>query len=238
MRSVNCGIRSGACKSPSGLFSDMEHRGVAQRFDVRNPCQVPLSVDSEVYVPNGARSDEIIYSVGWLNGANAVRKGMPEIIRAAPFVRKARPNVRFVISGGKGSYYPELARLVKEVNAEDCVVFTDAVSKEEKIRWMQRCAMYLQPTRFEGFGLAILEAMSCGAPVVSCPAGAVPEVVGDTGVLVPSGSPEAVADAVIELLENRDKRKFLGEQARLRARNLFSFERRKEAIRVVLEGVL
>jgi glycosyltransferase involved in cell wall biosynthesis len=68
---------------------------------------------------------------------------------------------------------------------------------------MRECTVYLQPTRYEGFGLAILEAMSCGAPVVTSARGAVPEVVGDTAILVDGTSPMAIADGVLQYLGNR-----------------------------------
>ncbi|GIV02519.1 MAG: glycosyl transferase family 1 [Fimbriimonadales bacterium] len=62
--------------------------------------------------------------------------------------------------------------------------------------------LYLCPSRYEGFGLPVVEAMACGTPVVSSSGGALPEVVGDAGVVIPSWEPEEWARVIQELLGN------------------------------------
>lgn len=218
--------------------SQMEYQGIPERFDVRRPYYSPLTVDTQRYRPNGDIREDLILSVGWLEGDNAVRKGMPDLIEAAPRIHQRHPDVRFVIAGEKGSYYPVLQQKVRELGAESYVEFPGAISVEQKIELMQRCKVYLQPTRFEGFGLAILEAMSCGAPVVTSPGGAVPEVVGDAAVLVDGRSPESVATAVNKLLDEPSLRRNLGERARSRAETQFPYERRKRELKEILDGVL
>src|SRR5262249_28743421 len=152
---------------------------------------------------------------------------MLELIQAAPLIRRTHPEIRFVIAGEKGTAYPRLQELAQSLGVADALEFVGKISAEEKIRWMQRCRVYLQPSRHEGFGLAMLEAMSCGAPVVSRPVGAVPEVIGDAGILVESDSPQAIAQAVINLLDQPATRQELGERSRQRAIEVFPFERRK-----------
>jgi glycosyltransferase involved in cell wall biosynthesis len=81
----------------------------------------------------------------------------------------------------------------------------------------------------------VLEAMSCGAPVITSPAGAVPEVVGDMGVFLPEPTPEAISRAILELWPDEDRRGELGLKGRRRAEELFSIDARKERIRGLLE---
>lgn len=209
------------------FISEMEHREVPERFEVRRPYYSPLTVDTEVYHPNGANRKNVILSIGALQDANAVRKGMPEVIRAASAVHQEHPEIRFVIAGEKGSYYPVLQKLVKELGADSYVEFPGIISLEEKIELMQSSKAYLQPSRFEGFGLAIMEAMSCGMPVLTCPVGAVPEVVGDAGLQLESAEPEVIAATVKRVLEDDALREDIGLRARRRVESCFPYSRRK-----------
>lgn len=111
-----------------------------------------------------------------MNKQNPIRKCLPETIHATAKLHKLYPEYRLVICGEKLEGYPPLAQLVSELGAEEYIQFLAALRK--KNRPMQRCAVYFQPTRVEGFGLAIAEGMACGAPVITSPVGSVPEVVG------------------------------------------------------------
>jgi glycosyltransferase involved in cell wall biosynthesis len=155
---------------------------------------------------------------------------MYEVVRAAPLIHAAHPEVRFLIVGKQGTAYPDLAALVRRLGAEDYVEFTGALSAEEKIRLVQRCSVYLQPTRHEGFGVAILEALSCGAPVVTRAAGAVAEVVGDAARLIEGDAPEDVAKTVIDLLDDPSLRAALRVRGRERAVAMYSYVRRRDAL--------
>jgi glycosyltransferase involved in cell wall biosynthesis len=219
------------------LVSQMEYKQIPEQFNTSHPCYAPHTVDTSVYKPKGSRSKNLVLSVGWLEAGNAFRKGMFEIVRAAPLIHSDHPEVCFVIAGGKGSDYPALEQAVRELGAGSYIKFPGAISTEEKIELMQSCAVYLQPSRFEGFGLAILEAMSCGAAVVTTAAGAVPEVVGDTGVQVEAGSPESIAGEVNRLLADGPLRTHLGENARRRAETVYPYARRKQDLQNVIEGL-
>jgi len=102
---------------------------------------------------------------------------------------------------------------------------------------MRRCKVYVQPSRFEGFGFSMLEAMSCGAAVLVRPTGAIPEVVGDAGLLVDAGV-KALEDGLYELLDNGALRSELGRRARQRAEMLFPYERRKRELAALVDGIL
>ena len=87
--------------------------------------------------------------------------------------------------------------------ASDNVEFTGWLSDEELHDRYRRAAVYVQVSRHEGFGLAVAEAMLAGCVPVVMDVTAMPEVVGDTGVLIDSQDPEAVADGVRRALEAR-----------------------------------
>jgi glycosyltransferase involved in cell wall biosynthesis len=233
------GMRRAFAMADANVFtSALEFHELPRLFHVRNPSYVPLTVDDTTYSPNGRRDDNLICTVGWLQQPNATRKCLAEVIRAAALVHQRRPDVRFVIAGAKGNWADGAARLVRDVGAEGYVELAGAISKEQKIHLMRQCAIYLQPTRYEGFGLAILEAMSCGAPVVTSPCGAVPEVVGDTAVFVDGTSPTSIADGVLRYLDNPVLRDTMGRRARDRAVTRFGYAERRDKMIALIERLM
>lgn len=233
------GMRRAFAMADANVFtSELEFRELPRLFHVSNPSYVPLTVDATTYSPNGRRDDNLICTVGWLQQPNATRKCLAEVIRAAALVHERRPDVRFVIAGAKGNWADGAARLVRDVGAEGYVELAGAISKEQKIHLMRHCAIYLQPTRYEGFGLAILEAMSCGAPVVTSPCGAVPEVVGDAALLVDGTSPASIADGVLRYLDDPALRDTMGRSARDRAVSRFGYPERRDRMIALIERLM
>jgi glycosyltransferase involved in cell wall biosynthesis len=229
------GMRRAFALADANVFtSELEFRDLPRRFHVRNPSYVPLTVDGS-YSPGGRRSDHLVCTVGWLQQPNATRKCLAEVIQAAALVHAKRPDVKFVIAGAKGNFAEEAATLIQSLGAAMYVELPGPVSKDEKIRLMRECAVYLQPTRYEGFGLAILEAMSCGAPVVTSPSGAVPEVVGDTALMVDGTSPASIADGIMQFLENPSFRETMGGKARRRAVDRFQYSERRDKMITLIE---
>jgi glycosyltransferase involved in cell wall biosynthesis len=197
----------------------------------------PHIVDEAVYKPFGGRDPNLLVSFVLMDRGNSVRKCTASSIRALALLARDKPELRLVIGGKKGSDYPGLAALARSLEIGDRVEFRGLVSREEKIRLLRNCAVYLQPSRIEGFGLAGLEAMACGAPVVTSPVGAVPEVGGDAVVYVNGDSPSEIAGALASLLDDPLRREQLGAAARARAVSLFSMERRTRDLSRLLAGV-
>lgn len=198
----------------------------------------PHCVDTNLYAPSGAqRKIGELLTIGWLREENAIRKGMPDLIRALPFVRAQHPNVRLAIVGEHDSGFPTLQRLAADLGVADLVTFPGKVDEDTKIRLLQECSVYVQPSQYEGFGLAILEAMSCGAPVVTRRVGAVPEVVGNAGIYVEHDS-QSLAEGIIAVLDSDTVAAEMGIVARQRAQEHFRLERRRDDISTALSRVL
>ncbi len=99
--------------------------------------------------------------------------------------------------------------------------------------------MAVVPSIYEGFGLPAGEAMACKVPVISTTGGALPEVVGDAGVLVPPGDAKALEAAIIDLLDNPDKRTRLAEAGYDRARKNFTWlNTAKQVVEVYREAII
>jgi glycosyltransferase involved in cell wall biosynthesis len=221
------------------FISELERAVVPARFRVRDPQYSPCIVDTNRYRPApGAPKERFLLTVAWLHADNARRKGISELVQALALVLARHPDVRWIHCGERGSGYRALEALVDSLNLSRSVEFRGVVSSEEKTDLMQRCAVYVQPSRFEGFGLAVLEAMACGAPVVASRGGALSEVVGDAGLLLDDLSPETIAGRIGELLDDPAAAASLGERARARAEHLFSFPRRRADIERAIAAVM
>ncbi|MBI1353574.1 MAG: glycosyltransferase [Acidobacteria bacterium] len=88
----------------------------------------------------------------------------------------------------------------------------------------EACSLFVFPSLYEGFGMPLLEAMAAGAPVLSSNTSAMPEVVGDAGLLVGPQEPHRMAEAIRNALEDQHTAALMGGQARQRARR-FTWER-------------
>jgi glycosyltransferase involved in cell wall biosynthesis len=228
-------------KASANVFvSQLEFGAITEALPTNNPVYSPHGVDVEKLAPAAAARERFILTIAGsgMDQGNSSRKCIPEIIRAMPIIRRANPDVRFVIVGKKGSDFPALRGLVAEVGADAYVDFPGVIDESEKISLLQRCAVYLQPSRYEGFGLSILEAMSCGAPVVTCRAGAIPEVGGDAVRYAPDLAPEAIAETVNALLADDGARESLSTKARERAVTQFSIARRASELKAVVASLV
>jgi len=166
-------------------------------------------------------------TVGAIDRTTLVQKGQ------IPFVEAARllPDVRFTFAG---KWLDDAVEQLRG-RAGDNVTFTGWLSDEDLHSAYRRAAAYVQASRHEGFGLAVAEAMLAGCVPVVMNVTAMPEVVGDAGVLIESQEPAEVADGVRRALE-------LGPDAARRAREriltAFPMERRRDGILEVVEDAL
>lgn len=221
------------------FVSRLEYAEIPARLKTRAPTLSLLAVDTRRYRPGPAPRDPyLLLTIGAMDAGNALRKGIPEFLDAVALLRTRLPAVRGIVAGHQGSDFPAIRARAEALGLTDAVSFPGIVSGEEKIRLLQRCGAYVQPSQFEGFGLAMLEAMSCGAPVVARPAGAVPEVVGETAQLVTEPGAASLASALEALLGDREAAGRLGLSARARAETVFPLARRRRELAGVLGPLL
>jgi glycosyltransferase involved in cell wall biosynthesis len=166
-------------------------------------------------------------TVGAINRTTLVQKGQ------LPFVQAARelPDVRFVFAGKWLDDAVDELRAVAPPNVE----LTGWLSEDDLHAAYRRAAVYVQASRHEGFGLAVAESMLAGCVPVVMNVTAMPEVVGESGVLIESQQPAAVAEGVRRALA-------LGPDAAARARRriltAFPMESRREGILRVVDEAL
>lgn len=135
-----------------------------------------------------------------------------------------------IIAGAKGWQYEQIFSLVRELGLTNQVRFVGHVRGEELALWYNAATVFVYPSRYEGFGLPLLEAMACGSAVVTANASSLPEVVGGAGLLVDPDDAPGLAEAILRLAGDAGLRQQLQSRGRERAK-LFTW--RNTALRTV-----
>ena len=165
------------------------------------------------------------------------QKGVDVAIDALAAIRERHPAAQLVVLG-EGPLRGELAERAARSGLAGAVNFPGRVG--DVTWWLRRANVVVHPARWEGFGLAVLEAMLCARPVVATAVSSIPEIVadGETGLLVPPEDPAALADAVNVLLDDPARAAGMGDAGRIRARAEFSVARMTERTAVAYEEAL
>jgi glycosyltransferase involved in cell wall biosynthesis len=176
-------------------------------------------------------------------GGFDLRKNVARLIRAyVALPEPLRKEYQLVISGrlshllGQHPLYPDPRPLVRELDMGDRIIFTGHIREQDKAPLYSGATIFAFPSLYEGFGMPVLEAMACGAAVITSRLSALPEVVGDAGVLVDPHSESAITEAIGELLTDPARRAELGALARARSRD-FSWRQVAEQTVQVYERV-
>ncbi len=129
------------------------------------------------------------------------RKNIPTLLRALRICCDRRPaaGYRLVLAGARGWLDEPILALIGELGLTEQVIRLGFIGGED-LRWLYAaCRIYLNPSRYEGFGLPALEALACGAPAIVADTSSLPEVVGDAAWLAPPLDPVAWADLIEQL---------------------------------------
>ncbi len=185
------------------------------RQDVRQLCGV--AAEKITVVPNGVAAefcpaddapvadfrqrkglpDRFILFLGTLEP----RKNLLRLVEAYARLPQ-RAAVRLVIAGGKGWFYEQLFRRVAELGLAEQVLFPGFLPAAELPWWYRAAELFVYPSRFEGFGMPVLEALACGTPTITTTASSLPEVAGDAALLVDPDDTEALIAAMGRVLDN------------------------------------
>jgi len=164
-------------------------------------------------------------------GRHIQRKGVPYLLRALPAILQRR-RVKLLITGD-GDRRAEWEGLARELRLGDAVQFLGTVSNAELGRLYRACDVYVLPAIFddrgdtEGLGVVLIEALQNARPVVASAVGGIVDVIQHekTGLLVPEKNPQALADAVLRLLDDPALARRLGETGRADAEWQFDWDR-------------
>ena len=173
------------------------------------------------------------------------RKGQDVLIEALPQVLKHHPDAVLLLVGG-GRYEPALRKLIRETRMERHVVLAGGLAYDELPAAYAACDIFAMPARtrnlgwdVEGLGMVYLEAAATGKPVIAGSSGGAPEAVlhGETGLVVQRpDSPNAVATALCELLDNPKRAVRMGEAGRRWVVSEWTWEHQARILKDLLAG--
>jgi len=177
-------------------------------------------------VPPGA---PLVLAIGRL----IAQKDHATLLSAFARVAAQQPEARLAILGW-GPLEEQTKAQARALGLGDSVLIPGRVEPRD---WLARADVFTHTSRWEGFGIVLLEAMLASLPVVATRVSAVPEIVaeGETGLLAPAGDSAAIASHLLELLDDGGRRRELGERGLQRARDEFSVERMTDRTIAVYE---
>jgi MMP alpha-(1->4)-mannosyltransferase len=177
-------------------------------------------IDSDIFSPskNIARLDNRLLVV---ISRDTPVKGLRFLLEALAVLRQKHDLELIVVA--KGTDNQTTQRLIYNLGIKDYVKIIDEIDTDELVRQYRMATIVVIPSVYEGFGLPAAEAMACGTAVVSTTAGALPEVVGDAGILIPPADVKALVDSISTLIVSPDKRRHLSIIGRRRIVRTFNW---------------
>lgn len=167
----------------------------ANRFTV-----VPNGIDTRIFYPlPGIQREPFRLIV--TNSSDIALKGLHILLRAIAELVPTHPKIKLIVVGMPKKKSP-IHQLIRDLQLAKRVHFTGRIPQDEYLLNYARAWAAVVPSLYEGFGLPAGEAMACGVPVISTTGGALPEVVGDAGLLVPPGDHQALANAIAKVCDN------------------------------------
>lgn len=221
--------------------SEATRRDIQRLTPVRAPIVVaPLGVDPLFSPPPPARLAAVRARYGLTEpfllyvGTLEPRKGIDTLVEALALLEG---RALLALAGKVGWFWEQVTARIVTRGLNERIRLLGYVPDEDLPALYAAAAAFVSPSRYEGFGLPVLEAMACGAAVVTTTAGALPEVAGDAALLVPPDDPVALAAALDRLLTDGALRADLGARGRARAAT-FTWERTARATLAVYRAVL
>ncbi|QTA77874.1 Glycosyltransferase protein, family I [Desulfonema limicola] len=221
----------GMQKQVARKFSQIITVSECTKEDISREFNIPLQ--NFRVVPNGINTDlfypipEIHREPGRIivtNSADMPLKGLYYLLQAVADLIKQGRRIKLIVIGTPKEN-GGIVKLIQKLGIGSYIKFTGRISDNEFVIQYARANMAVIPSVYEGFGLPAGEAMACGVPVISTTGGALPEVVGDAGIMVPPADPGALARAVTDLLDSPERAAFLGYAGYQRVLNYFTWEK-------------
>lgn len=161
-------------------------------------------------------------------------KNLARLTEAFAAVHQKLPQYKLVLGGKKDYFYSQLEKKAERLGLTEQVIFTGYLNDGELVALYKEADLFVFPSLSEGFGLPALEAMQYGVPVLAARATSLPETVGEAGEYFDPTNVQRMADSIIRLLDDRNKRKALSEAGVKHVKNFSWRKMTEETLKVYL----
>ncbi len=165
------------------------------------------------------------------------RKNLVRLVQAYSNIKYQISNIKLVLAGGKGWLYDDVFAEVKRLGLEGRILFPGRVADEDKAALMSGAMALVHPSLYEGFGFTVVEAMQCGTPVICSNTSSLPHVAGEAACLVDPLDVDALAQAILRVVQDTALRQALIERGFAQAQK-FSWQTCGSRVLSVLESVM
>lgn len=203
--------------------SECSRQDIAQAFgvDADKITLIYNGIDTDVFRPM-PDIEKIPYRLMATASADQPLKGLRYLLEAFAQLLPQYPQLSLLLVS-KPKPGGETEQLIRQLGIGEQITFVSGIDTEQLVRYYAQAEVAVVPSVYEGFGLPAGEAMACGVPLVSTRGGALPEVVGDDGLLVPTKDSAAMAEAIATLLNHPARREALAHAGRERMLHEFSW---------------
>lgn len=167
---------------------------------------VPPGVD-KVFKPEGKKLDNFPKDYILYVGNIEPRKNLSLLLEAYQFLpKKVKDKHPLVLAGAFGWYAKKLKEKLNYLKGKENLIVIGYISQNLLPNLYRGATLFVYPSLYEGFGLPVVEAMACGTPVIALNVTALPEVIGDAGLLVEPGNIDGLIDSILRILGNKETR--------------------------------
>lgn len=217
--------------------SEVSKKDIAREFSLDEDRfrVVHNGVNNDFFYPkqNDSRPENSLIVT---NSADTPLKGLSFLLEAVAQIRK-KQSVRLTVIG-QPKKNGIIENLVAKLGVSDIVHFTGRIANEAFADYYAKSTIAVVPSLYEGFGIPAAEAMACGVPLISTSGGALPEVVGDAGMIVPPADTGALIEAITHLLNSPEERKKYAQAGLARVRSVFNWQKAaQEVVEVYQETI-
>lgn len=219
------------------FVSKLEFDEIPSIFKLKKFFYFPCAIADIYFQKTDLIGRADILNIAWSGKENLKRKGVLDILDALLILKNRGVRLNCTLAGRPGNGFPELLSHISKLGLDDQVVTLGEVSFDKKLRLFSEAKIYVQPSYYEGFGLATAEALASGCCVIACDVGEVKNVLGDGAYYVTPGNNLELANAIERILGDSDLVKNLVEKGQKRLSNLYSTRNKIESLGRILDGM-